>query len=95
MAPDPSSGAIPLSGQLWRAGHGTGYTGDMTENQQEPRPGQEPSDAERDLAAHERPERGLIADQDLPEDVRPGDDNPLAKGPDEDEQPSGPGPFGE
>lgn len=67
----------------------------MTENQHEPRPGQQPSDAERDLAEHERPERGLIADEDLPDDVRPGDDNPLAKDPDEDEQPSAPAPSGE
>ena len=43
-----------------------------------------PSDAERDLAEHERPDVGLIGDEDLPEDLRPTDDNPLAKDPDDD-----------
>lgn len=48
-------------------------------------------DAERDLAEHERPqgtkpEIGLVSDEQLPEDVRPTEDNPLAKNPgDEDD----------
>lgn len=67
----------------------------MTENQHEPTPGQDPGDAERDLAEHERPEKGLIADEDLPEDVRPGPDNPLAQDPEEGKGPDTPGPFGE
>jgi hypothetical protein len=70
----------------------------MTENQNDS--GQDArSDAERDLAEHERPGRtgtpdvGLIADEDLPEDLQPTDDNPLAKNPDdsEDESSGGPG----
>jgi hypothetical protein len=50
----------------------------------EPEQGENPrQDAERDLAKHERPETGLIADEDLPEDLQPTDDNPLAKDPGE------------
>jgi hypothetical protein len=55
----------------------SGYDAPMTENQN--RPVGEPSDAERDLAEHERPDVGLIRDEDLPEDLRPSDENPLAK----------------
>lgn len=51
----------------------------MTENQNEP--GRGPSHEERDLAEHERPDVGLVGDEDLPEDLRPGNDNPLAKDP--------------
>jgi len=61
----------------------------MTENQNEPDPGRRPSDAERDLAEHERPDVGLIADEDLPEDLQPTDDNPLAKNPGDDEDEGG------
>lgn len=32
---------------------------------------------------HETPEVGLIRDEDLPEDLQPTDDNPLAKDPPE------------
>ena len=32
-------------------------------------------------APRETPEVGLIPDEDLPEDVRPGEDNPLAEDP--------------
>jgi len=31
----------------------------------------------------ETPERGLISDEELPEDLQPTDDNPLAKDPDD------------
>ena len=44
------------------------------------------SDAERDLAEHERPEAGLISDEELPEDLQPTDDNPLAKNPGDDDE---------
>lgn len=49
----------------------------------DPEPGTETDDGARDLADHERPEVGLIGDEDLPEDLQPTDDNPLAKDPDE------------
>jgi hypothetical protein len=39
---------------------------------------------------HETPEVGLIPDEDLPEDLQPTDDNPLAKPPsDDDDEDSG------
>jgi hypothetical protein len=45
---------------------------------------------------HETPDVGLIADEDLPEDLQPTDDNPLAKDPsDADDEDSGDGPSGE
>ena len=51
---------------------------------------------------HETPDVGLIADEDLPEDLQPTDDNPLAQDPSEtddsqegDSSDSGPGPSGE
>lgn len=75
---------------VWRVETpGIGYDGPMSENQNEPGPGQRPSDAERDLAEHERPDVGLIADEDLPEDLQPTDDNPLAKDPGDDEDEGG------
>lgn len=60
----------------------------MSETDNEPQKGT--TDAERDLAPHERarpdePETGLIADEQLPEDLRPTDDNPLAKNPGEED----------
>jgi len=58
----------------------------MTESQNQPGPqGGGAEDANRDLAEHERPEVGLIADEDLPEDLQPTDDNPLAKNPEDTE----------
>ena len=54
-------------------------------SQPDDRPGHEPTDSEKDLAPHERPDVGLIGDEDLPEDLRPTDDNPLAKDPGEDD----------
>ncbi len=51
-----------------------------------------PSDAEKDLAEHELPEKGLISDEELPEDLRPTDDNPLAKDPDDEGESSQGGP---
>jgi hypothetical protein len=56
----------------------------MTEYQHN-RPGRGPTDAEKDLAEHERPDVGLVGDEDLPEDLRPTDDNPLAQDDDSDE----------
>jgi hypothetical protein len=35
------------------------------------------------------PETGLIADEELPEDLQPTDDNPLAQDPDEQEEQPG------
>lgn len=59
----------------------------MSESEKEPTQGREAgTDAERDLAEHERPDVGLIADEDLPEDLQPTDDNPLAKSPEEAEE---------
>ena len=68
----------------------------MSETDNEPQKGT--TDAERDLAPHERapherpgnadpdqPETGLISDEQLPEDLRPTDENPVAKNPDEDD----------
>lgn len=55
-----------------------------SDNEQDPR-----RDAERDVAEHERPEVGLVADEDLPDDLQPSDDNPLAKDPGEDEDSDG------
>ncbi len=67
-----------------------GYDGSMSETEHEPNPDQQGDiDSRRDLAEHERPEAGLISDEELPEDVRPSDDNPLAKDPDDDEESSG------
>ena len=47
----------------------------------------------------ETPDVGLIADEDLPEDLQPTDDNPLAQAPSEsgdaDEDDGGDGPSGE
>ena len=60
----------------------------MSENDTEPTPEEKP-DGNRDLAEHERPEVGLIADEDLPEDLRPTDDNPLAKNPGEESEDEG------
>lgn len=54
----------------------------MSENDTEPTPEERP-DGNRDLAEHERPDVGLIADEDLPEDLQPTDDNPLAQDPGE------------
>ena len=34
----------------------------------------------------ETPERGLISDEELPEDLQPTDDNPLAKDPDDESE---------
>ncbi|HSE09922.1 MAG TPA: hypothetical protein VLB29_14755 [Nocardioidaceae bacterium] len=62
----------------------------MSTNDTEPTPDERP-DANRDLAEHERPEKGLIGDEDLPEDLRPTDDNPLAKNPGEDDGEEGSG----
>ena len=62
----------------------------MSESEHEPNPDQQgDTDSTKDLAKHERPERGLIPDEDLPDDLRPSDDNPLAKDPDDSEEPSG------
>jgi hypothetical protein len=67
-----------------------GYDACMTENENKPRAQDGGAgDAERDLAEHERPEVGLIADEDLPEDLQPTDDNPLAKDPESSEGPEG------
>jgi hypothetical protein len=64
----------------------SGYGVSMNETENEPTRGrQEQSDAERDLAEHERPDRGLVGDKDLPEDLQPIDDNPLAKNPGEED----------
>jgi hypothetical protein len=63
-----------------------GYGDCMSETDNEPTQGrQEPSDAERDLAEHERPDRGLVGDKELPEDLQPTEDNPLAKNPGEED----------
>jgi hypothetical protein len=55
-----------------------------------------------DTGERETPEVGLIGDEDLPEDLQPTDDNPLAQDPAEtdesqegDASESGPGPSGE
>ena len=45
----------------------SGYDGDMSESSNE----------------HETPDVGVIADEELPEDLQPTDDNPLAKDPDD------------
>jgi hypothetical protein len=59
-----------------------GYGVAMSETDNESTQGrQQQSDAERDLAEHERPEQGLVGDEELPEDLQPTDDNPLAKNP--------------
>lgn len=71
-----------------------GYDGRMSETDNEPQQGT--TDAERDLAEHERPPHktsepqqpdvGLISDEDLPEDLQPTDDNPLAQNPGEESE---------
>lgn len=59
----------------------------MSENDTVPTPEEQGgTDANRDLAEHERPDVGLIADEDLPEDLQPTDDNPLAKDPGEESE---------
>jgi hypothetical protein len=69
----------------------------MSDNDTAPTPEEKP-DGDRDLAEHERherherperPEVGLIADEDLPEDLQPTDDNPLAKNPGEESEDDG------
>lgn len=68
-----------------------GYDGGMSEPENERNPDQQgEADARRDLAEHEQPETGLISDEELPQDLRPTDDNPLAKDPDDSEESSGP-----
>ena len=67
----------------------SGYDGRMSEPQNETN---QPSDAEKDLAEHERPETGLISDEELPEDLRPTEDNPLAKDPEDTDDSSQGGP---
>ena len=61
----------------------TGYDGLMSENSNE----------------RETPDVGLVPDEDLPEDLQPTDDNPLAQAPSEtgdtDEDSGGDGPSGE
>ena len=47
--------------------------GDRAENAQDPEQSKD----------QETPEVGLIADEDLPEDLQPTDDNPLAQDPDQ------------
>ena len=49
--------------------------GDRAENAQDPEQSKD----------RETPEVGLIADEDLPEDLQPTDDNPLAQDPDQDD----------
>jgi hypothetical protein len=92
------SGATVLSGAGGEPGD-AGYDDPMSETDSEPQKGR--TDAERDLAEHERPQKerevpdvGLVPDEDLPEDVRPSDDNPLAKDPDEDDDGDGHGDDG-
>jgi hypothetical protein len=59
----------------------------MSDSQNRPTPEQGGvDDAERDLAEHERPDVGLIGDEDLPEDLQPTDDNPLAKSPGDEQE---------
>jgi hypothetical protein len=38
---------------------------------------------------HEPPEKGLISDEELPEDLQPTDDNPLAKDPGDEDDSAG------
>lgn len=38
---------------------------------------------------HEPPDQGLISDEELPEDLRPTDDNPLAKDPGDEDDATG------
>lgn len=76
-----SSGPGAVHGRV--GGPRSGYHAGMSEPEHEPTPGRQPSDADRDLAEHERPDVGLISDEELPEDLRPSDDNPLAKDPDD------------
>ncbi|QNN54485.1 hypothetical protein [Nocardioides mesophilus] len=45
-----------------------------------------------DKQLHEAPEVGLIADEDLPADLQPTDDNPLAQDPDQADSASEGGP---
>ena len=70
----------------------------MSESEHKPHPDpQGGTDARPDLAEHERPETGLISDEELPEDLRPTDDNPLAKNPQDEDalEKSRPGPAAE
>jgi hypothetical protein len=87
VASTGSVGATSVSPRVEQRCRGT--TSSMTDRPSTPDPAQGgPEDAQRDLAEHERPEVGLIADEDLPEDLQPTDDNPLAKDPGEDEDDS-------
>lgn len=83
--PLPSAGATRPCGSPRVLRTRSGYDASMSESDHEPTTGNSTGDAERDLAEHERPDVGLIGDEDLPEDLRPTDDNPLAKAPGEDE----------
>jgi hypothetical protein len=72
----------------------------MSENRTENDHGNNSDEAQR--GERETPEVGLIADEDLPEDLQPTDDNPLAQDPSEtddsqegDSSDSGSGPSGE
>jgi hypothetical protein len=81
----------------------SGYAGDMSENSTEDSAEKSSDETRQDeRGERETPEVGLIADEDLPEDLQPTDDNPLAQDPSEtddsqegDSSDSGPGPSGE
>jgi hypothetical protein len=88
VASDLSGSGAPSHPGGLRGHRFGGYDGPMSETDNEPQKGT--TDAERDLAEHERPQQqtdrqepevGLIADEELPEDLQPTDDNPLAKNP--------------
>jgi hypothetical protein len=59
-------------------GCGGGYVGRMTESTNGPEQTDDGADA-----SGETPDIGLVPDEDLPEDLQPTDDNPLAQDPDE------------
>lgn len=64
---------------------GTGYDGGMTTPTNDGRPDDRT----------ETPETGLVPDEELPEDLRPSDDNPLAQDPDESDDTQDADPGGE
>lgn len=86
----------PPAGVRWR---GDGYHFGMTTPHDDGPAGEKPDDDAATEAQdggstrdRETPEVGLIADEELPEDLQPTEDNPLAQDPDESDDATDAGP---
>ncbi len=59
------------------------------DGQPDPQAGSQPSGDEGGSAGQSSDEPGVIEDEQLPEDLQPTDDNPLAKNPEEEDEDGG------